>query len=315
MRQQIKTSLILLGMMIFIISIALFFMKDGDKSRNSVVGDENITYTFEQIVVGKDDLAMLNPLDVAIAEDGTIYVTDSDQNRIQVFDKDGKFLFHFGGTDKLDDDHENTLNYPVSISLDHNQNVYIVDFLNQRIVIYNKDGQYVDQINSEKIVDPTVVTVEDGFIYIFDKFDHQVKKFTANGELVLAFGTKGSGEGQFQYPFDIAVSEANNIFVSDSGNGRIQVFDEEGKYQYLVKSTNGMPSGIALDYENNIYIADPISMEVVITTELGQRLSSISQVVQPDIQLSFPEGIEILNNHLYIVDKGNNHVVIMKIQK
>ncbi|QOY36245.1 hypothetical protein AWH56_000665 [Anaerobacillus isosaccharinicus] len=314
MSNKEKRSYVILSIIsVIVLGIGYFlFMSKGFAIEILNFGKEE-NFKLELIVKGNKETPLSSPLDLTVTNGGNLYVTDSDNNRIQVFNKKGEFLFHFGGEDS--EDVEAILNYPVSIAVDNDEIFYIVDLINQRIAVFSKEGQFLKNfyVENRMLIDPTIVTYSEGFLYFFDKFDHQIKKFTLNGNLVLSFGTQGNGDGQFQYPFDIAVLPEGNIIVSDTGNGRIQVFNEQGIFQYSFKGSFGMPSGIAVDHEN-IYITDPINSRVVVTTHEGKEKKIISKLNKKNIQLNFPEGLEVANNRLYIVDKGSNQTFILKLK-
>lgn len=81
---------------------------------------------------------------------------------------------------------------------------------------------------------PNSVAVDaSGNVYVADTNNNRIKQFSPNGNtysLVLAFGSWGSGNGQFATPWDVAVDASGNIYVSDTGNARIEKFDPGGNY-------------------------------------------------------------------------------------
>jgi DNA-binding beta-propeller fold protein YncE len=78
----------------------------------------------------------------------------------------------------------------------------------------------------------------------------------------MKFGTFGSGNGQFRTPIDLAIDPSNNIYVSDSDNNRIQVFNNNGTYITQFGNTGALhemiedPVGIALNSQGDVYVAD-----------------------------------------------------------
>ena len=64
----------------------------------------------------------------------------------------------------------------------------------------------------------------DGCLYIADRNNHRIQKFTSEGVFLAKWGTQGVGNGQFSYPESVAVSRDGSIYVADSGNQRIQKF-------------------------------------------------------------------------------------------
>ena len=81
------------------------------------------------------------------------------------------------------------------------------------------------------------------------------------GKLKLSFGSQGEEDGQFWFPNGIAVDSQGRIFVADSNNGRMQAFDKDGKFLFMISrgmspGDLSMPRGIAIDSENRLLIAD-----------------------------------------------------------
>jgi sugar lactone lactonase YvrE len=82
-----------------------------------------------------------------------------------------------------------------------------------------------------------------------------IVKFAPNGKFVAAWGKKGSGPGEFNEPRGIALDWAGRVFVADRVNAGIQVFDPDGKC--LTEWTQfGKPSGVFIDKDDMIYVAD-----------------------------------------------------------
>src|SRR6185436_10706494 len=120
----------------------------------------------------------------------------------------------------------------------------------------NKDqSQYVSNVasNDSKVAGP-VTNDLDGF--------HYVKKFTNNGTLITAWGTKGTGPGQFLHAHGIAVDSKGNVYVSDAEKCNIQKFDSNGKFitSWGSRGTGPgqflQPESMAVDSKGNVFVAD-----------------------------------------------------------
>ena len=95
-------------------------------------------------------------------------------------------------------------------------------------------------------------------LYVTDYYNGRVVKFAGNGTYLSQWGGYGSGNGQFLYPYGVAVDSSNNFYVADPGNNRFEKFDSHGNYlmagwQFL-KSLR--PAGTAVDSSNNVYMTD-----------------------------------------------------------
>ena len=83
-----------------------------------------------------------------------------------------------------------------------------------------------------------------------------------SGNLLLQFGTYGSGDGQFKDPTDITIGKSDNIYVTDQNNNRVEIFDSKGNFLSefgTFGSGDGQfadPLGIAVDKSGNIYVVD-----------------------------------------------------------
>ncbi|HOL09915.1 MAG TPA: SBBP repeat-containing protein, partial [Bacillota bacterium] len=62
-------------------------------------------------------------------------------------------------------------------------------------------------------------------IYVVDLNNHRIQKFNASGEFLTKWGSFGTGDGQFDFPYGVAVDSSGNVYVADTGNHRIQKFN------------------------------------------------------------------------------------------
>ncbi len=115
-----------------------------------------------------------------------------------------------------------------------------------------------------------------GNIYIVDRDAHQVKVFDSKGNSLFKFGSKGSGDAQFNIPRYVAVDAEDRVIVSDSGNHRIQVFDASGKFLFKFGSSgNGdgqfiCPYGITVNSKQEIIVCDYSNHRVQVFDSRGR---------------------------------------------
>ena len=126
-----------------------------------------------------------------------------------------------------------------------------------------------------------VVVAPDGSVFVTDgHVNSRVVKFTGDGTFVKAWGRKGTGPGEFDLPHTIAMDSRGRLFVGDRSNARIQIFDQEGQF-LEAWSQFGMPSGIYIDKNDTIYVADYQQEEALLIGSAAD--GSISARIEPII--------------------------------
>jgi outer membrane protein assembly factor BamB len=197
---------------------------------------------------------------IGFAPDGSFYVLDPGNHRIQKFDQNRRFMLSWGtfGTDPgqfID---------PVGLVVDAAGTAYVVDDERDVVEWYGPDGAVLDSFDIHPDGRGGFNTINGialdaaGNIYISDIPGYQVLKFRPDGSLVTVFGGPSGGNGQFTDQLvAMAIDAAGRLFVTETrGGGRVQIFDGNG--QYLAGwGTDGQVSyGIVLDRTGNVYVGD-----------------------------------------------------------
>ena len=119
------------------------------------------------------------------------------------------------------------------MTININSEILVADWRHHRICIFTLDGHYIRNMTLRKetgslqLKDPCSITTDsNGFILLVDTNinNHCISIFDKIGNCIYCFGSKGSNDDQFKFPRGIAIGTENNIYVSDTGNKRIQIF-------------------------------------------------------------------------------------------
>jgi DNA-binding beta-propeller fold protein YncE len=162
-----------------------------------------------------------------------LYVTDVLKDNVLVYDLDNfKYLRTIGGPpQKAGDDSPGTFARPTNIAVAPNGNVYVSDTLNQRIQIFDADGNYLSMFGKPgdgpaDMARPKGIAIDgDGHIWVTDADQNRVKIFDQQGRLCAYFGEYGYFPGQFALPSGVAIDKNNRVVVAEQVlNGRLQVF-------------------------------------------------------------------------------------------
>lgn len=174
---------------------------------------------------GKGDLS--RPTGVALSpSQDRLYVVDTIECRIVVFDLSGKKIDSFGERGSG----PGQFNFPTYLATMPDGRICVSDSLNFRVQIFESDGTFVSMFGragdgAGHFARPKGIGVDShGQIYVVDAAFENIQIFDVDGNLLLAFGESGTGPGQFSLPCGLFVDSSNNIWVADSFNQRVQVF-------------------------------------------------------------------------------------------
>ena len=175
---------------------------------------------------------------------------------------------------------------------------------------------------------PDGLTVDtNGNVYICDTRNHRIRKFNADGCFITMWGSRGSGNGQFEFPSDIAVDANGNVYVLDTENFRVQKFTSDGTYLTKWGSLGpgdgefGQcdecsefeiigPMGITVDSLGNVYVADKYNHRIQKFGPDGSFIAKWGTEGNGIEQFYYPEGVDIdyISDTLYVADKLNDRI-------
>lgn len=274
---------------------------------------------FNHLIYGDFDESLDKPMDVAkIGE--FIYVSDTNNKRVQVFDTAGSPIFKFGKEGK----NEGEFNFPYGITGDKDKNVYVADLYNGLISIFDSKGNFIKYFKekdekNKAIKSPGGIRIFDEKLYVTDIEQSKVFVFNLKGEKLLEIGKTGMNDGEFRAPNSITVDKDGNIYVCDTGNQRIQMFSSKGKF---IKSLNGSkdgkgsslfvnPRGIGIDSQGILYVVNNLTHYVYGFDKEGNKVFEFGGMGADNEQFYLPNGLVVdENDQLYITDTLNQRIAV-----
>lgn len=177
---------------------------------------------------GKAPGRFLNPRGMASDSTGNIYVADTDNARIQKFDPAGNSILSFATNVNGD----NPVSKPIGIAVDKSGNIFVTDLGNGTLIKFAADGKFIKEWKGPDpgFYGPVDMAVgPNGNLYIVDSGRLRIVQFDPGSESFTAWGTLGSGPGQFKGSTGIGIG-AGEVYVADLGNDRVQAFDLNGVF-------------------------------------------------------------------------------------
>jgi DNA-binding beta-propeller fold protein YncE len=186
---------------------------------------------------------LVKPLGIAIdRENRYVYVADADLDKIFVFDADTYRLIRSFGQRSDATLAPGTFDRVSNLAVDGDSNLYVVDTFNDRIQVFDADGQFVRMFGKQGniagcFMRPKGIAIDgDGHVYVVDAEFNNVQVFDSDGRVLMFFGDRGDSPGRFTLASGIAIDQNNRVIVSEQWTGRIQIFhyvtDAEAKPEY-----------------------------------------------------------------------------------
>ena len=200
-----------------------------------------------------------NPTGIAIDKDRNIFVSECYNHRVQILSWEGRHLGSFGGKGSLD----SQLSYPWGLSLDSTGNVIVADTGNKLIKIFTPHGKFVTKIGGQGSFSFPIHCVQCGeYFIVSDSNEHCIKVLNREGHFQYKFGKEGEGDGEFNCPRFLSVTQSKHLLVCDRSNHRVQVFELDGKFVGKF-GTNGnklgefnVPFSVAVLSNDQIVVCD-----------------------------------------------------------
>jgi DNA-binding beta-propeller fold protein YncE/ABC-type Fe3+ transport system permease subunit len=216
------------------------------------------------------------PTGVSVAPDGSVFVADTHEFRITVFDSEGNELTRFGSYGMG----EGEFIYTTDVAFGDDGRMYVSEYGgNDRVQVFDEDWNFLFQFGEPgdqpgQFVRPQSMcfSADGSELFVADSCNHRIQVFTPEGEFKRAIGTPGRGAGELAYPYGVDVLNDGSLLITEFGNNRIQRLSPEG---------------------------DPMGIWGTVGRDPGQ--------------LQYPWSAAVCGEELFVLDSGNNRVQVMDL--
>lgn len=258
--------------------------------------------------VGSEDAQFSDATRVAVGPGGCIYVADRGNNRIQKFDSQGKYLTQWGKFG----DRNGILERLQGVSVSSAGGLYLsLSDTGYLVILDSKFSVSRGLQTAQEVRTPFV----DANGNLYAESLYSISKYDPLGRLVTTWGSKGTGNGQFDYARGLAVDSQGNIYVGDVMNNRVQKFDSNGNYitQWGSKGNgNGQfdpIGGIAVDSKDCVYVSDLGSHRIEKFDSNGNYTMQWGAYGTTDGRFMYPWGLAVdSQDNILVADTGNQRV-------
>ena len=307
-------NILLLITLVMVIGFGYFYYLKKDPvelAANVVVPPEQLSYQYLYSISGKGKYVLDKPEGLTYG-DNKIWVADSGNSRVVVFDLNGEPLFEFGNKEG----DEIKLKGPVGVLVDNNR-VFVVDIKLRNIVEYKTNGDLVGYFGEKNVPMPAVLKKYNDMYAALDMAGPGLIFLDQTGEIVQrTYLGVGQEEGKANFPQDFAVMD-DRIYLADSNNNRLQYADDiKGPFK-VVKIKEGSepsyPYSIASD-QNKIFVGSALGRAVkVYEAAYEMEVKTLINEVGPDDVVGMGTPVAIAVDELdkvYVVDVTHSRIMV-----
>jgi DNA-binding beta-propeller fold protein YncE len=290
------------------------FRRPGEQTRKGVGG-------FLRWLVGMDGssakpVVLQRPQAGVVDSRGRIFVTDASRGGVFVFDSQAGELQVWDRAVGM-----SGFRSPVGVALGPDGQILVADAELAQVVRLDANGEPRGSIGKGILMRPTGLArdPERRVLYVADTRANDIKLFADDGTLIGTLGRAGIGEGEFNAPTHLAFS-AGRLYVTDSLNNRIQVFERDAPMPVRTIGRRGLyvgnlsrPKGVAADSDGNVYVVEGYFDYLLVFNGEGEFLMPIGGTGQGSGSFFLPAGVWVdANNRVFVADMFNGRVAIFQ---
>ncbi|MFQ5442312.1 MAG: 6-bladed beta-propeller [Thermodesulfobacteriota bacterium] len=268
------------------------------------------------IIIGaKSAYRLRKPAGVHVDGQGKIYVTDTAYADVFIYDPVNEKSTSIGTMGS------HLLSKPIGVATDSTGRIFVADTRVDKVVVVSPEGRFITYMAPDKPFEqPSGIAIDEPHnrIYVVDTHQHNVRVFDFKTlKYIKTIGGRGAEEGRFNYPSNITVDKDGKLYVVDTMNARVQIFDKEGRFLLTfgrfgdIAGEFARPKGIGVDSEGHIYVADAAFNNVQIFDQEGRILMAFGGYGNGRGLMILPAGLYIdKDDYIYVVDSWNARVVV-----
>ncbi|MDE1845267.1 MAG: hypothetical protein KGI10_08075 [Thaumarchaeota archaeon] len=213
------------------------------------------------------------------------------------------------------------LSSPTGIAIDSDNNIYVADSGNSQIKKFDPKGKLLftlGSIGSSKgeFIHPLGIFVNEKYVYVLDTGNSRIQMFDKNGNFIYSWGKYGDQQGMFHTPVSMSSDKYGNLFVVDSEQNVIQIFDPLGNYKDEISPVlaEGEDIGgagfkaITFDSKNNFYIIST-NNKILKYSSIGKFINFYGSNGTEDGRFNQPSAIAIdTKDYVYVADPGAHRI-------
>lgn len=288
---------------------------------------KSATFKIKEALLGKDRVAgerpgalrFAKPYGLAVDSKGRIFVADTERATVFVLDPPNKRFLYIGAQER-----QIRFRVPIGVAVDGQDNVYVSDNGHKAIFVFGPDLRYRSTLTKAGDVEaPTSIAVDPGLarLYAVDTRRHALLSYDLGSARLLAkTGQKGDKPGEFGWPSGVAVGPDGRVYVSDTMNYRVQVFDGA---LHFVRSFGSLgvqpgqfrrPKGIAVDRDKIVYVVDSDFSNFQMFDDEGRVLLYVGSYGASPGQMIMPAGIAVPwgQRRIYVAEQITKRVQVFE---
>lgn len=262
------------------------------------------------------------PTDVAVDSKGRVFLADGANDRILLFSADGKYTGVFPPNAAKD-----AYRRPVGVTVDAKDQVWVTDTRRHRVLVFSSAGEEIERIdlppNEEgHAFDPTDVAItRDGKrSYIVDNDNHRIVIRNNATGVLTSMGRSGRGLGQFQWPFMLAITADQYVYVTEAIGARLQRISPTDRWAGQVGRWGVelgqlyRPKGVAVDGKSRLYVSDSTLGVVQVFDSRGSFVGILTDGAGAVLRFEHPMGMCFdKQGQLYVVELRADRVAVISL--